>query len=282
MKVLITGSNGQLAREFIRKLSSGSYKLHAPAEADLDIADPDKVKRAFDEACPDIVINCAAYNNVDGAEADYEAAYRVNALGPKLLAQESRERRALFVHFSTDYVFDGTKEGFYTEEDEPSPINKYGESKRAGELFVAAEARRYLIFRTSWLYGDGRQNFLHKLLEWAGKGGPLKVVTDQLSAPTYTADVVDAVMTTCYRSLTGLYHVTNSGYASRYEVARYFLEGMGSDCLVLPVDSGAFPSPARRPYFSALSSWKLCVAIGRDIPHWKSGIDRYVSFLKGA
>jgi len=283
MKVLITGSSGQLAQEFIRILSSGIYEVYAPSEEDLDISDVRAAQKAFDDSDPDIVINCAAYNNVDGAEGDYETAYRVNALGPKVLAAASRERKALFVHFSTDYVFDGKKEGFYTEDDIPCPINRYGESKRAGELFVAEEAGRYLIFRTSWLYGTGKQNFLYKLMKWAGKQRALKVVADQVSVPTYTADVVDAVMTACYRSLNGLYHLANSGYAARYEVARYFLERVGIDCLVLPVDSSVFPSPASRPYFSAMSSYRLASKIGRDIPHWKNAIDRYIlnSGLKG-
>jgi len=284
MKVLITGSGGQLALEFQKRLSPECYKVYAPAEEELDISDVSAVSRAFDEACPNIVINCAAYNNVDGAEGDYDTAYRVNALGPRILAAASREHKALFVHFSTDYVFDGSKEGFYTEDDVPCPINKYGESKLAGELFVAEEAGRYLIFRTSWLYGNGRQNFLRRLMEWSGKQYVLKVVSDQVSAPTYTADVVDAVITTCYRSLTGLYHLTNSGYASRYEVARYFLEGVGVDSLVLPVNTAIFPSPANRPYFSAMSSYKLATAIGRDIAPWQDAMDRYIcdAGLKGA
>jgi dTDP-4-dehydrorhamnose reductase len=276
MKVLITGSEGQLAREFRRRLSGGAYEVFAPSEDELDISNTGDVKRAFDKACPDLVFNCAAYNNVDGAEGDYDTAYRVNAIGPKILAAACRESKALFVHFSTDYVFDGKKEGFYTEDDAVCPINRYGESKRAGEIFVAEQAGRYLIFRTSWLYGTGKQNFLNKLMEWAGRQHVLRVVADQVSVPTYTVDVVDAVMTACYRSLNGLYHLANSGYAARYEVARYFFEKAGIDCLVLPVNSSVFPSPASRPYFSAMSSSRLTAKIGRDIPHWKNAIDRFI------
>lgn len=276
MRVLITGSRGQLSQEFQKRLSSERYEVYAPPEDSLDISDIETVTQAFIRACPDVVINCAAYNDVDGAERDYERAYKANALGPKILAAASREHKALLVHYSTDYVFAGSKEGFYTEDDIPCPINRYGESKRAGEVFVAEEAGQHLIFRTSWLYGDGSQNFLHKLMEWAGKQLVLKVVADQVSVPTYTADVVSATLEACEKGMQGLYHLTNSGYATRYEVARYFLEKIGSKSIVLPVNTDLFPSPARRPYFSAMSGSKFASAIGHEMPHWKDAIDRYV------
>jgi dTDP-4-dehydrorhamnose reductase len=273
---LLTGSGGQLSREFQKRLSSGRYVLYAPSEDSLDITDSAAVADAFSLTCPDVVINCAAYNDVDGAEGDYETAHKVNALGPKILAAASRKQKALFIHYSTDYVFDGRKEGFYAEEDVPCPLNRYGESKRAGEIFVAEEGGRYLIFRTSWLYGEGTQNFLRKLKGWAEKTQVLKVVADQVSVPTYTEDVVSATLEACEKGLQGLYHLVNSGYATRYEVARYFLGKTGSKAIVLPVNTSLFPGPARRPYFSAMSSAKLASAIGREIPHWKDAMDRYV------
>jgi dTDP-4-dehydrorhamnose reductase len=276
MRVLITGSRGQLSQEFQKRLSGERYVVFAPHEDSFDITNAAEVRDAFIKSRPEVVINCAAYNDVDGAEGDYESAYKVNSLGPKMLAVESREHKALLVHFSTDYVFDGRKEGFYSEDDVPRPINRYGESKRAGEIFVAEQAGRHLIFRTSWLYGDGSQNFLYKLRLWAGKQQVLKVVADQVSVPTYTADVASATIEACEKGLQGLYHLTNSGYATRYEVARYFLEKIGSKSIVLPVNTDLFPSPARRPYFSAMSCRKLASSLGREMPHWKDAIDRYV------
>jgi dTDP-4-dehydrorhamnose reductase len=276
MRILLTGSGGQLSRAFQKRLSSTGYRVFAPPEDAFDICDTAAVAHAFGDASPDIVINCAAYNDVDGAEADYDKAFKVNALGPRILAEASRKHESLLVHYSTDYVFDGTKEGFYTEDDAPCPVNRYGESKLAGEAFVAQHAGRHLILRTSWLYGEGDQNFLRKLRQWAGRQQVLKIVADQVSVPTYAVDVVSATLAACGKGLQGLYHLTNSGYATRYEVARYYLSKIGSASLVLPVTTDIYPSPARRPYFSVMSSSRLTTAIGREMPHWKDAIDRYL------
>ncbi len=277
MKILIAGASGQLAHEFIKVLPSAGHEVVAPSEESLDITDEAVVRSVINSQHPDIVLNCAAYNHVDSAEKEgFEVAYGVNALGPKNLAAACRQCSALFVHYSTDYVFDGRKEGFYTEEDATAPINRYGETKREGELFVMREGGRYLIFRLSWVFGDGSQNFLCKLAEWAGKNRVLRRVCDQVSVPTYTTDIVVATMLAVDRGLNGLYHLTNSGYASRYEVARYFLEKIGADNIVLPVTSSLFPSQAKRPYFSAMSNTRLASGLRHIIPDWKNAIDRYL------
>jgi dTDP-4-dehydrorhamnose reductase len=276
MRILIAGGNGQLAREFQRMLSSAKHLVFAPAEDEFDITDPAGIRVEFGKYRPDLVINCAAYNHVDNAEKYYETAYMVNASGPKNLAVACREINAFFVHYSTDYVFDGRKEGLYREDDAPSPINKYGESKLAGEKFAADTLDRCLILRTSWVYGNGSQNFLSKLREWASKQQVLKVVADQVSVPTFTSDIAAATMSALDKGLTGLYHLTNGGYATRYEVARYFLNRIGSASLVLPVTTDIFPSPAARPYFSAMSSRRLEAGLGYELPAWEDAIDRYV------
>lgn len=281
MKILITGASGQLAREFQQLLPFSGHTVNAPSEESLDITDPASVRSAIGDLHPDAVINCAAYNNVDKAETDHETAYRVNALGPENLAVICREFNALFVHYSSDYVFDGRKEGFYTETDEANPINSYGETKRAGEIRVMNTADQYLLFRLSWVFGKGQQNFLYKLAEWAGKKKVLKIVSDQVSVPTYTEDIAAITMLAIERKLRGLYHLTNSGYASRYEVARYFLEKTGLETLVLPVTSDQFPSPARRPYFSAMSNGRLSAELECKIPVWEDAIDRYIQSIRG-
>jgi dTDP-4-dehydrorhamnose reductase len=280
MKILITGAKGQLAQEYQRSIPPSGHIVLAPSEESLDIAEPASIRAAMDQLRPDIVINCAAYNNVDKAEIDFEMAYRVNALGPENLAASCREFNALFVHYSSDYVFDGGKEGFYTEADETNPINRYGETKRAGEIRVMNAASQYLIFRLSWVFGKGQQNFLYKLAEWAGKNPVLKVVSDQVSVPTYTEDIAATTMLAIERGARGLYHLTNSGYASRYEVARYFLEKTGANNIILPVTSDHFPSPAKRPYFSAMSNGRLSAELGCAIPEWKNAIDRYVQNVR--
>jgi dTDP-4-dehydrorhamnose reductase len=277
VKILITGAGGQLAQEFQRVLPGAGHDVLAPSEESLDISNIAAVRSALKSHRPDLVLNCAAYNNVDKAEKeDSGVAYRVNALGPKNLALASRENGALLVHYGTDYVFDGRKEGFYTEDDVTAPINRYGETKREGELFVMSEAEKYLLFRLSWVFGEGKQNFLYKLAEWARKNPVLKIVSDQVSVPTYTEDIVRVTMLAIEKQLIGLYNLTNGGYASRYEVARYFLKKIGANNIVLPVTTDLFPTPAKRPYFSAMSNAKITSELKYEIPDWENAVDRYL------
>jgi len=282
MKFLITGANGQLAREFRSGLAEAGHVTAAFDKEKLDIANPDAVSEIVANCQPDIVLNCAAYNFVDKAEEDFDTAYRVNATGVKNLASICRRNNIFMVHYSTDYIFDGTKSDFYIEEDVPNPLNKYGQSKLRGERFLMEETDSFLLFRVSWVFGEGRQNFLCKLAEWARKNRVLRIVYDQISIPTYTKDIVNLTMFAINKGLRGVYHLTNSGYASRYEVARYFIERIGLDNLIFPVGSDYFPVPARRPYFSALSNLKIANDLDVNIPDWKVGIDRYIetAFIK--
>lgn len=278
MKFLITGANGQLAREFQRSLKD--KEVVALAKEMLDITDADAVTNAISSIRPDIILNCAAYNLVDKAEDDFDASFKINADGVKNLAIASKKYNALLVHYSTDYVFDGMKECLYTEEDKTNPINNYGKSKLMGEIFLKAEIENYLLFRVSWVFGDGKQNFFYKLSEWAEKNSVLKIACDQVSIPTYTEDVVKYTMLAIDKGLSGTYHLTNSGYASRYEVSRYYLSKLNWDGLVLPAGADYFSSPARRPYFSAMSNKKLSDELAVDIPHWTDGIERFLKRIK--
>lgn len=279
MKILISGANGQLGREFQKLSENSGYEVAALDKESLDISDPDLIKAAFSRHNPDIVLNCAAYNFVDKAEEDFDTAFKINALGVRNLAFACKKSNTLLVHYSSDYVFDGKKEDFYTEEDEPKPINSYGKSKLLGENFLKEEADNFLLFRVSWVFGEGKQNFLYKLLEWAKKTRVMKVVYDQISVPTCTRDIASLTMFAINKGLRGVYHLTNSGYASRYEVARFFIERLGLNNLVLPVGSDHFPSPAKRPYFSAMSSLKLSKELNVQIPEWKVGIESYVTAM---
>jgi dTDP-4-dehydrorhamnose reductase len=276
MKILITGAKGQLAREFQTALENYDYTVVALDKESLDISDLNVVTEAFSKYNPDIILNCAAYNFVDKAEKDFDTAYKVNAAGVRNLAFVCKKNNALLVHYSTDYIFNGTKEDFYTEEDEPDPISNYGKSKLLGEELLKEETNKFLLFRVSWVFGEGKQNFLYKLSELAKKNMVLKIVCDQISVPTFTKDIVTLTMLAIEKGLRGVYHLTNSGYASRYEVARYFIERLGRDNLILPVNSDYFPSPAKRPYFSAMSNLKLSKNLDVNIPDWKMGIDRYI------
>jgi len=276
MKILITGANGQLAREFQKALENYEYTVGALDKESLDISDLNVVIEAFSKYNPDIILNCAAYNFVDKAEKDFDTAYKVNAAGVRNLAVACKKNNALLVHYSTDYIFNGTKEDFYTEEDEPDPINNYGKSKLMGEKILTEETDNFLLFRVSWVFGEDKQNFLYKLSELARKNMVLKIVCDQTSVPTFTKDIITLTMLAIEKGLRGVYHLTNSGYVTRYEVARYFIDRLGLDNLILPVNSDYFPSPVKRPYFSAMSNHKLSRALGVNIPDWRIGIDRYI------
>lgn len=280
MNFLITGARGQLGGEFQKALEKSDHTVAAFDREGLDISDSHVVNDVITEHNPDVVINCASYNLVDKAEEDFDTACGVNAAGVRHLAVACKKRNILLVHYSSDYVFDGTKEDFYTEEDEPNPVSRYGESKLQGEQLLKQEADKFLLFRVSWVFGEGKSNFLHRLSEWARKNRILKIVTDQVSVPTYTEDIVNVTMFALNKGLRGMYHLTNSGYASRYEFARYYIEQMGMDNLVMPVTSDYFTSPAKRPYFSAMSNKKLSQALNVDIPDWKLGVERYVKNIR--
>ena len=276
MNILITGSKGQLAAEFQKSLQGQNYTVAALDKHELDITDMTAVSDTVSRASPDVIVNCAAYNYVDNAEDDFDSAFKVNAFGVRNLAVSCREHSVLLIHFSSDYVFDGRKEDFYNEEDETNPISRYGESKLQGENFLKQESPEYILFRVSWVFGKGRQNFLYKLSEWAKDKRILKIVYDQISVPTFTEDIVSVTLFAIQKGLRGLYHLTNSGYATRYEVARYFLERLNMDTIILPVQSDIFPSPAKRPFFSVMSNKKISRDLDISIPDWRLGIDRYI------
>ncbi len=271
MKFLITGKNGQLAQSFIRRFEERSYEFSAPGEDRLDITDPAAVNEAVSALKPDVIINCAAYNLVDKAEQDRDAVIRVNATGPKNLAQAALEQKAFLVHFGSDYVFDGSKEnGLYTEDDPTNPLNVYGRSKLDGEQHVLDSLDRSLVFRLSWVFGRGKQNFIHKLIEWAGSSEYLKIACDEFSVPTSTETVVDVALQALDQGLTGRYHLTNSGYCSRYEWAKFILAALGIRKFVRPVSMDSFQLPARRPKFSAMSNERIRRTLGMR----RSGVGR--------
>lgn len=275
-RILITGADGQLAREFKDYLRNSNFDVLALNRDSLDITSFERVKEVINAHRPDIVINCASYNFVDRAEEEIDKAFNVNAKGVKNLAIATRKFNSLIVHYSTDYVFDGLKESPYLESDDPNPINKYGKSKLLGERSLIEETENYLIFRVSWVFGPGRQNFLYKLTEWARDRETLKIVCDQVSIPTYTEDIVKISMLAINSGLRGLFHLTSSGYASRYEISKYFFEKRGLNTMIIPVRSEYFPTLAKRPSFSVMSNSKISNTLGIKIPDWREGIERFI------
>jgi dTDP-4-dehydrorhamnose reductase len=277
LKVLVAGAGGQLGREFVVRLADGEHVVTAPHEKDFNIGDKDSVRRQVDAAGPDVLINCAAYNLVDAAEKEFETARFVNALGVRNLASEAKRVNIAFVHYGTDYVFDGKKGAPYVEDDKPAPINNYGKSKLEGEILLCKETDNYLILRLSWVFGMGKQNFLYKLRTWAEKNDALKIVSDEISVPTYTETVVDCTMEALQKGMRGLYHLTAGGYCSRFELAKHFLSAMKIKVDVQPIGMDNFEFQARRPGFSAMSNAKFAECIGHPLPHWSEEISRFAA-----
>ena len=279
-RFLITGSAGQLGEEFKEILAKRNLQFDAPPETECDITNFAQLKEVINQIKPDCIINCGAYNNVDEAEENPEPAYLVNSKAVENLTQLCKKGNIFLVHYSSDYVFDGKKGDLYTEDDIPNPLNVYGKSKFKGENIIRDYLTDYLIFRTSWVIGRGKQNFLYKLMNWAKENRVLKISADETSVPTYTEDIVNATLLSLEKELKGLYHLTNSGYASRYELAKYFIDKMGLDNIVIPVCASSFSARATRPLFSAMSNKRISKKLNISISHWEKGIDRFIGILK--
>ena len=277
MRYLITGKSGQLARSFQQELHRRTAQFLAPDESVFDITNRAAVFEAVGTYKPDVIINCAAYNLVDKAEQDRKKAFSVNAEGPGILAAAAEENNSVLVHFGSDYVFDGAKEnGLYTEQDAVHPLNVYGESKREGERLVLEGTTKHIVFRLSWVFGEGKQNFIHKLSEWSQSNAFLKIACDEFSVPTSTHTVVDVTMQALEQGLFGLYHLTNNGYCSRYEWAKHILAGLGINQFVRPVSMDSFNLPALRPGFSAMSNELISRTLDISIPTWQEAVTAFL------
>jgi len=280
MKVVITGANGQLGLGFQQEFMRKGVPFWGTDLTSCDITQREQVEQMLDVHKPSVLINCAAYNLVDEAEIDRSAAFKVNAEAVSILAQVCHARGIKFVHYSTDYVFDGKKGSLYTEEDTTNPLNVYGLSKYEGEAAARAIGPSHLVFRTSWVYGEGKQNFLYKVSQWAQKSKEIKVTVDEVSSPTSVEDIVGVTLKALEQGLVGMYHLTSSGYASRYAWATVFIKLAGLSTQVTPVPSSFFSLKAVRPLFSAMSNRKISKELGIQIPSWQEGIEKYVRSRK--
>jgi dTDP-4-dehydrorhamnose reductase len=280
-KILITGGNGQLAQAFKALFMKSGLNAVALTRADCDITDRDQFASVVENLRPGIIINCAAYNLVDDAESQPEAAFQINRNGVGNLTDICRDRKIFLVHFSTDYVFDGKKGSPYVEEDVPAPLSIYGQSKLEGERLIVDSGADHLIFRVSWLFGSGPQNFLFKLRNWLNDRNLIQVSTDEISVPTYAVDVAEYVLGSLRRGLSGLYHLPNTGSCSRYDLAQYFCSEMKIARTIQPVEQKIFALPARRPLFSAMSNAKLSKELAVSIPTWQDAVSRYCRYLRG-
>jgi dTDP-4-dehydrorhamnose reductase len=277
MKFLVCGHIGQLGSEFCKYFDSNGLSYQGLDINEINISDTNSVISQIKLIGPDIVINCAAYNLVDKAEDTPGDAYAVNTIGAANLALACDLQRAKLVHFSTDYVFDGAKGLPYLEEDNANPINTYGKSKLLGEKMISSILGDYLIFRLSWLYGNGKQNFITKLLELSDNQDTLKIAEDETSVPTYTGTVVWLTMKALEENLKGLYHLTSGGKASRLDWAREIFDSLSIKKEIEAVSMDYFNLAAHRPKNSAMSNVLLSSLLGVTIPDWQMDL-RY--FLK--
>jgi len=268
LRILLTGRNGQVGGE-LNKTLAPLGELTALGRAELDLRDAAGVRDAVRAAKPEVIVNAAAYTAVDRAEAEREAAFAVNATAPGVLAEEAKRAGALLVHYSTDYVFDGEKPAPYVEEDTPNPLNVYGASKLAGERAIAASGCRYLILRTSWVYGPRGSNFFLTMLRLAREKPELRVVDDQVGAPTSSLEIARATAQLLRRDAQGLYHMSAAGETSWCRFARAILKQAGMTTPVVAIRTEDYPAPARRPRNSRLDCSRLRADCGVSLAPWE-------------
>lgn len=270
MKILITGAGGQLGLELASLLPERDHQVTALSRRELDIADPGSVSDALEEYAPDLVVNAAAYTNVDGCETETETAYAVNALGPRNLAQGCERRGCELLHVSTNYVFDGENDRPYEPFDPPNPMSAYGRSKLAGEEYVRDLSSRWYVVRSAGVYGRGH-NFVRTMLRVGGERDALKVKDDEFISPTYARDLAEGIAGIVEDGLYGMYHVTNAGSCSWYEFARKIFELAGVEVEVWPIPSSEYPLPAARPANGVLSNLG-----GPKLRHWRDALAGYL------
>lgn len=288
-KILLTGKNGQVGWELQRTLASLGDVV-AVGHREMDLADPDSIRSVIRQARPDLIVNAAAYTAVDKAESEPDLAMAVNGIAPGIMAEEAKRLNAAMVHYSTDYVFDGAKKTPYSEEDIPSPLNVYGQTKLAGERAIQVAGVPYLILRTSWVYGARGKNFLLTILRLTRERSELKIVDDQVGAPTWsrmlaemTSQIVAQFLSPLCRpaipiaDISGTYHMASSGSTSWHGFAAKILESAPGHAIqampkLIPIPTSDYPLPAKRPRNSCLSNEKLTRTFGLAIPAWEESL----------
>ena len=275
MRTLIFGSKGQLGKDVEEAASllgeTAGYDL-----PELDITSPAAVMACIADFHPDVVINAAAYTDVERAEDDAATAFRVNETGARIVSEAAAAAGVPVVYVSTDYVFDGEKGAPYLPEDPVNPQSVYACSKEAGERAVRHAAPRHFIVRTAWLYGPGGNNFVEKILRGAATRPSLKVIEDEVGCPTHTLDLAQAILALCATEAYGTYHAVNAGVCSRYDFARAILRFAGLDTPVAPCNATEFPMKARRPMHSELDVSKIENIIGQKMRPWQEALEEYL------
>lgn len=293
MNILITGCNGQLGSELAKDLNNGCTELGPIPEElrnaqvvcvdvqEMDITNYEAVVDLVEELNLDLIINCAAYTNVNGCETDSDTAFRVNAIGARNLAMAAERFGAKLIHVSTDYVFAGDGTEPYTEWDLCNPQSVYGKTKYLGEQYVRDFCSRYFIVRTSWLYGYIGNNFVKTMLKLAREKGGATVVSDQRGNPTNAVDLAHHLLKLAVTEQYGIYHCTGTGECSWYDFASKIVEYAGIPATISPCTTEEYPTPAKRPAYSSLDNRMLRNTVGDDMRDWQDALKCYIEHLEG-
>ena len=278
MKVLVTGANGQLGYDVVKELEKQNIECYGVTRKDFDITDFKSTENFINKYLPDVVIHCAAYTAVDKAEDEPELCYKVNSEATKNIAEICKEINAKLLYISTDYVFDGTKDGFYEVDDETNPINVYGKSKLLGEIAVQKILKKYFIVRISWVFGEHGNNFVKTMLRLGKDHKEINVVSDQYGSPTYTADLAPLLVEMIKTDKYGIYHATNEGVCSWAEFAEKIFKIANMDVNVNYINTAEYRTRAKRPLNSKLSKKRIKENF-YELQNWKSSLQTFIKNL---
>ncbi|WP_369695527.1 dTDP-4-dehydrorhamnose reductase [Alkalibaculum bacchi] len=280
LKFLVTGINGQLGYDIVRRLKGLNFDVIATGRDEFDFTDKVQTSTFILKEKPDVIIHCAAYTAVDKAEDEKDLCYSVNVDGTKNIVEAAKTVNATLVYVSTDYVFDGEGNKPYYENKETKPINYYGYTKELGEQIVKNSINNYFIVRTSWVYGTNGNNFVKTMLKLAETKDEISVVNDQIGAPTYTIDLAEFIINLVQTDKYGIYHGVNEGFCSWYDFAKAIFEKSKIDIKVNPITTSAYPTKAKRPKNSRLSKDNTDTAALDRLPDWKDALSRFLAEIK--
>ena len=283
MNVLVTGANGQLGNEMRLMAQNSSYHYIFTDVEELDITDFNAILQTVKEKEIQIIVNCAAYTNVDKAENDFDIANALNNIAVGRLANVAKAQNATLIHISTDYVFNGNNHIPYTEDDITDPIGVYGKTKLAGEETIKKVGCNYIILRTAWLYSKWGNNFVKTMQKLTLEKDSLSVIFDQIGSPTYAKDLAHAISLIIERNMLnqqGIHHYSNEGVCSWFDFAKEICELSGHNCNITPIHSQEYPSKVTRPHYSVLDKTKFKETFGIPVPYWKDSLKKCINELK--
>lgn len=279
MKVLVTGVKGQLGYDVVKELERRGHQPIGVDRDEMDLMDNEAVRTFIMELKPGAIIHCAAYTAVDKAEEEVEICYQINAESVKVISECAKELDVKLIYISTDYVFDGTKEGEYVETDLPNPINVYGASKLKGEQYVQALLEKYYIVRISWVFGANGNNFIKTMRRLGSERDELNIINDQVGSPTYTADLAPLLVDMMETDKYGIYHATNEGTCSWYEFANEIFKQSEIEVKTNPITTDQYPTAAKRPMNSQMSKTKLKANGFNLLPTWQEALAYYIELI---